>query len=194
MDFLQTLLQDECLLCKFDMGDKKNCLGKKFEGNPIILSNMNSNCSNLLYMINLQEQVKKALCYQKIFWPFSVWTNCSGDLKFFANSEPSAMSFKKKSWSQEQFFLTVGQNNFGNQILFLSVRATYSSKSLQNSHIKCKKRVPLILWNSWKNGFLDITLGTINSLQKDQYPNNSRKPTVFTFYFSLLPYLFMTFK
>ena len=34
---------------------------------PIILSNMNSNCSNLLDMRNLQEQVKKAFCYQKLF-------------------------------------------------------------------------------------------------------------------------------
>ena len=29
----------------------------------------------------LQEQVKKAFCYQKLFWPFTVWINCSGDLK-----------------------------------------------------------------------------------------------------------------
>ena len=31
---------------------------------PIIFSNLNSNCSNLLYLRNLQEQVKKAFCYQ----------------------------------------------------------------------------------------------------------------------------------
>ena len=35
---------------------------------------------------NLKEQVKKAFCYQKLFWPFSVWINCSTDLKNFANS------------------------------------------------------------------------------------------------------------
>ena len=34
---------------------------------PIIFSNLNSNCSNLLDMRNLQEQVKKAFCYQKLF-------------------------------------------------------------------------------------------------------------------------------
>ena len=28
-------------------------------------------------MRNLQEQVKKAFCYQKFFWPFTVWINCS---------------------------------------------------------------------------------------------------------------------
>ena len=38
--------------------------------NPNICSNLNSNCSNSLYLRNLQEQVKKAL-----FWTFSVWIN-----------------------------------------------------------------------------------------------------------------------
>ena len=46
---------------------------------------MNSNCSILLDMRNLQEQVKRAFCYQKLFWPFTVWINCSRDLKNFAN-------------------------------------------------------------------------------------------------------------
>ena len=70
-------------------------------------------------MRNLQEQVKKAFCYQTLFWPFTVWINCSSDLKNFANSRPSASNFKSFSWSLEQFFLTVGQNNFGNKIPFL---------------------------------------------------------------------------
>ena len=77
---------------------------------------MNSNCSNLLDMRNLQEQVKKAFCYQKLFWPFTVWINCSSDLKKFANSRPSASNFKSFSRWLEQFFLTVGQYNFGNKI------------------------------------------------------------------------------
>ena len=33
---------------------------------PIFFSNLNSNCSNFLDMRNLQEQVKKAFCYQKL--------------------------------------------------------------------------------------------------------------------------------
>ena len=70
-------------------------------------------------MRNLQEQVKKTFCYQKLFWPFTVWINCSSDLKNFANSQPSASNFKSFSRSLEQFFLTVGQNNFGNKIPFL---------------------------------------------------------------------------
>ena len=34
---------------------------------PIIFSNLNLNCSDFLDMRNLQEQVKKAFCYQKLF-------------------------------------------------------------------------------------------------------------------------------
>ena len=55
-------------------------------------------------MRNLQEQVKKAFCYQKLFWPFTVWINCSSDLKNFANSWPSASNFKSFSRSLEHFF------------------------------------------------------------------------------------------
>ena len=43
--------------------------------------------------------------------------NCSSDLKNFANSWPSALNLKF-SQSLKQFFLTVGQNNFGNKIPF----------------------------------------------------------------------------
>ena len=79
---------------------------------PIFFSDLNYNCSNLLDMRNLQEQVKKAFCYQKLFWPFTVRINCSGDLKNFANSWPSASNFKRFSRSLEQFVRTVkGQNN-----------------------------------------------------------------------------------
>ena len=67
-------------------------------------------------MRNLQEKVKKAFGYQKLFWPFPVWINCSSDLKIFANSRPTASNFETFSWSLEQFFLTVGQNNFDNKI------------------------------------------------------------------------------
>ena len=77
---------------------------------------MNYYCSNLLNIRNLQEQVKKALCYQKFFWPFTVWINCSSDLKNIASSRPSASNFKSFSRSLEHFFLTVGRNNFGNKI------------------------------------------------------------------------------
>ena len=80
---------------------------------------MNSNCSNVLILMNLQELVKKAFCYQKLFWPFTVWISCSSHLKIFANSRPSASNFKSFYRSLEHFFLTVGQNNFGNKIPLL---------------------------------------------------------------------------
>ena len=83
---------------------------------PIIFSNFDFNCSNLSSLRNLQEQVKKAFCYQELFWPFTVWLNCSSDLKHFENSRLSVSNFKSFSRSLEQFFLTVGQNNFGNRI------------------------------------------------------------------------------
>ena len=52
---------------------------------PLFFFNLNLNCSsNLLYLRNLKEQVKKAFRYQKLFWPFTVPTNCSSDLKIFA--------------------------------------------------------------------------------------------------------------
>ena len=86
----------------------------------IIFSYLNSNCSNLLDMRNLQEQVKKAFCYQKLFYPFAVSANCSSDLETFVNSPPSASNFNSFSRSLEHFFLIVGQNNFGDKILFLS--------------------------------------------------------------------------
>ena len=92
---------------------------------------MNFNCSNVWYLINLQEQVKKSFCYQKLFWPFTVWINCSSDLKNFANSRPSASNFKSFSQSLEQFFLTVGQNNFGNKIP-LSLFALLYKQSWKN--------------------------------------------------------------
>jgi hypothetical protein len=73
----------------------------------MFLSNLNSNFSNLSDLKNLQEQVKKAFCYQTLFWNFE-------------NSRPSALNFKSFSRLLEQLFLTVGQNNFGNKILIMS--------------------------------------------------------------------------
>ena len=44
---------------------------------PIIFCNLN--CSNSLDMRNLQEQGKKAICYEKIFSPFTVGQNNFGN-------------------------------------------------------------------------------------------------------------------
>ena len=72
-------------------------------------------------MRNLQEQVKKAFCYQKLFWLFTVWINCSSDRKILLKSEAEGREFAKVLRSLEQFFLTVGQNNFGNKIPFFLI-------------------------------------------------------------------------
>ena len=80
---------------------------------------MNSNCSDLLDMRNLQEQVKKVVCYHKLFWSFTVWINCSSDPKILQilGLQPR---ISKVFQSLQQFFLTVGQNNFGSKIPFLA--------------------------------------------------------------------------
>ena len=76
----------------------------------------------LIYQIweTSRNKLKKAFCHQKLFRPFTIWINCWSDLKIFANSQPSASNFKQFSRSLEQFFLTVGQNNFRNKIPFIS--------------------------------------------------------------------------
>ena len=62
---------------------------------------MNYNCSIFWDIRNLQEQ---AFYSQKLFWPFTVWINCSSDLKNFEKSRPSASNFKSFSRSLEIFF------------------------------------------------------------------------------------------
>ena len=102
----------------------------------MIFFNLNSNCSNLLDLRNLQEKVKKAFCYQKLSWPFTVWITCSSDLKKFANSQPSASNFQSFSRSLEHFFLTVGQNNLGNKI------SLYNNSSLTKHGSQMKAATP----------------------------------------------------
>ena len=115
--------------------------------------------SNLLDMRNLQDQVKKAFCHQKLFWPFTVWINCSSDLKNFANPRPSASNFKSFSQSLEQFFLTVGQNIFGNKIQFLletlcDLAFAFTSVNFPNVATKSRLKLTTIpkvwLWLKYK--------------------------------------------
>ena len=64
-------------------------------------NHLNSNCSSLLYLRNLKEQVKKAFCYQRLFWLFNVWINCSSDLKKFSDSPRIILS--RQPWISKQF-------------------------------------------------------------------------------------------
>ena len=63
-------------------------------------------------------------------WPFTVWMNCSSDLKDFVNSWPSAPNLNS-FYRSLLFFLTVGQNNFGNKIPFSS--KAFNFKQVMNS-------------------------------------------------------------
>ena len=54
----------------------------------------------------------KSILLSKIVLMFTIWINCSSDRKNFANYR----TCKSFSLWLEQFFLTVGQNNFGNKI------------------------------------------------------------------------------
>ena len=60
---------------------------------------------------------------------------CSNDLKIFANSWSSASNFKTFSQSLEQFFLTVGQNNFGNKIPLKNFLLTECVCNLENGKL-----------------------------------------------------------
>ena len=77
----------------------------------------------------------KISSYQKLFCPFTVLINCSSDLKIFKNSRPSASNFKSFSRSLEQFFLTVGQNNFGNKIPFFFKKLITCNHLITITHV-----------------------------------------------------------
>ena len=53
--------------------------------------------------------------------------NCSSGLKNFADSRPSVSNFKSFSRSLEHFNLTIGQSNFGNNILICNIHSSYHS-------------------------------------------------------------------
>ena len=130
--------------------------------NPNIFSSLNLKFSNSLDMRNLHEQVEKAFCYQKFFWPLTaVWLNCSIDLKIFANSWPSSASNFKSYFDHyvEQSLFTIGQNNFGNKIpLFPSTdfhtndtSFSQTSNNILNSHIHSLFKPCYITLGKYKN-------------------------------------------
>ena len=89
--------------------------------NPNIFFDWNSYCSYLLDMRNLQKQVKK----------HSVAKNRS-DLSLFEEialviSKIQPRIFKSFSRSLKQFFLTVGQNNFGIKICTKTLPSTLAT-------------------------------------------------------------------
>ena len=72
-----------------------------------------------------------------MFWPCTVWINCSSDLKHFVSSRPSASNF---SFSRSlELFLAVRQNNFYNKICWTPVLDR--EISCTNFQLTKKKRV-----------------------------------------------------
>ena len=111
----------QCNVSKLVSKDSANIFWKKWticnrafsNFSCIIFVNLNYNCCHLLDLRNLQEQVKKAFCYEKLFWPFTVWINCSSDREKLLKFEAEGREFSKILRSLEQFIQTVkGQNNF----------------------------------------------------------------------------------
>ena len=101
--------------------------------------NANIGDNNKPYNITFSNFSCRFINPKKYFWPFTVWINCSSDLKNFANSRPSASNFKKCSRSLAQFFLTGGQNNFGNKIPITTHKVQRTQK------ITCQKNKMVLL-------------------------------------------------
>ena len=95
----------------------------------MIFSKLKSDCSNLSDMRNLQEQVKKAFCYQQLFWPFTVGINCSSDweklLKFEVEMKAENL---QNFWDHESnlFKQWKIKTIVGNRMLFWLVPACFS--------------------------------------------------------------------
>ena len=105
-----------------------------------------ANFANFFFFY-LRTIVKKAFCYQKWFWPFTVWINCSSDLKKNSNSRPSASNFKSFSRSLEHFFLTAGftYTSILENTFFCTCTFTLLLKSSTWYFLLSRKRVYL-LW------------------------------------------------
>jgi hypothetical protein len=106
-----------------------------------------------------------------LFRPFTVWINCSSDLKSFANSRPSASNFKFFSQSLEQFFLTVYQNNFGKKIPFLlctKSNLNYSFKSMNNISNSNRIALHCTIMQLTKNG--STTRGITSKMKTNKCP------------------------
>ena len=92
-----------------------------------------------------------------MFWPFTVWINCSNNFENFENSRRSASNFKSFSRSLEHFFLTVGQNNFGNKIPFLALALKLKIGSQQRKQRQTKKRfASLTKWTINVSRWIDL--------------------------------------
>ena len=108
-----------------------------------------------------RNKLKKHSVNKKLFWPFTVWTNYSSDLKNFANSQPSVSNFKSFSRSLEQFSLIVGQNNFGNKIPFpmtsLTATGDLAMKWCQEWHENFKTKFSGLKYRGYPRCITDLS-------------------------------------
>ena len=103
-------------------GQSQECIGihTTRHKDPMINDELCSKTEYKSYRYKPLCKKENGIFLTKLFWP-TVRKKYSSDLKKFANSRPSASNFKSCSQSLEYFFLTVGQNNFGNIIPFLQM-------------------------------------------------------------------------
>ena len=109
--------------------------------------------------------------FKKLFWPFTISINCSSDLKYFANSRPSASNLKSFSQSLEQFFLTVSQNNFGNKIPFVikeKIKVNLKTSRTQNWDIWRTLKTFVCIWAAKNWVTADVNAG-VNALHLLSY-------------------------
>ena len=142
-------------------------------------------------MRNLKKQVKKAFCYQKLFWPFNV-----SDLKNLANSWPSVSNFKFFSRSLEQLFLIVGQNNFGNKILFITYELKIYEICFTHSQWKIEKKIKnsenttvFLLLNSLESIFSNCG----SSSKKSMYRHSSISAVSISRIFDLTRFIILSY-
>ena len=126
---------------------------------------MNYNCSIFLDLRNLQEQIKKVFCYQKLSWLFTVWI-----IQKFCKFSAFSLGILKFCSITRTFFLTVGQTNFGNKIpypwmtdaFFLRIKFLI----LQYCYLRFNKMIFSEIWQGKGNwtqlvDFIDIIVKNI---------------------------------
>ena len=59
------------------------------------------------------------ILFQKLFWPYTIWINCSSDLIFL---QLLGLVFQKVFSITTTFFFTTDQNNFGYKIPVIIIR------------------------------------------------------------------------
>ena len=126
-------------------------------------------------------KLKKHSLYQKLFWPFTVRTNCSSDLKIFANSQPSASNFKSFSrWLEHRrinYSEKLKNQNFEEvNDYFLSIAALDNNNEMYKSHVELKRRIVELCIQAVLADMKDSNANTndIYAMAEAQWTRNSK--------------------